>query len=61
MLLKRFYDLEHEYRQISARIAESSRVSERIVLRRYRKEIVAEARAIINELNKPEPNWCDEK
>lgn len=61
MSLERFYDLEHEYRQISARIAESTRLSEQIVLRHYQKEIIAEARAIETSLNKPKPNWCDGK
>jgi hypothetical protein len=46
--LTRFYNLEHEYRQISARISKTSNFSERTALQQHRKQIVDEARGIIN-------------
>jgi hypothetical protein len=59
MNLQRFYDLEHEFRQVSGLIAKSVDSVKRAALDQHRKEIVAEARKIVNKLNTPEPRWCD--
>jgi hypothetical protein len=59
--LKRFYDLEHEFRQVAAKIAISTSMLEVATLLRRRMNIVAEARDIVNQLNAPEQHWCDSK
>jgi hypothetical protein len=57
MLLKRFYELEHEYRQVSDRIAKSVGVTDIVPLLQHRTRIVVEAREILNKMNLPEPHW----
>jgi hypothetical protein len=59
--LKRFYDLEHEFRQVAARMATSTSTLEVATLLQRRMKIVSEARQIVNQLNTPEPRWCDSK
>ena len=56
---QRFYDLEHEFRQVSGLIARVVNSAKRAALDQHRKEIVAEARKIVNKLNVPEPRWSD--
>jgi hypothetical protein len=56
---QRFYDLEHEFRQVSGMIARAVNSAKRAALTQHRKEIVAEARKIVNKLNLPESRWCD--
>jgi hypothetical protein len=56
--LKRFYDLEHEFRQLSERIKDATSVPEIATLLHRRLKIVVEAREIVNQLNAPEPHWC---
>jgi hypothetical protein len=58
MFLKRFYDLEHDYRQVSARIAKAVGVREAARLFHRRSAILGEAREIVNQMNVPEPHWC---
>jgi hypothetical protein len=57
MFLKRFYDLEHEYRQVAALIARAVGVQETARLVQRRMAIVAEAREIVNKMNIPKPHW----
>jgi hypothetical protein len=57
MLLKRFYKLEHEYRQISERIAKAASVTAMVPLLQHRTRIVVEVREIVNKMNVPEPRW----
>jgi hypothetical protein len=57
MLLKRFYELEHDYRQTSVRIAEAVDVPSIVPLLQHRTRIVVEAREIMNKINVPEPHW----
>jgi hypothetical protein len=54
----RFYDLEHQFEQISAQIAKTSNPAELAVLQARRHIIVAEARDIVNQLGILEPVWC---
>jgi hypothetical protein len=56
---QRFYDLEHEYRQLSELIARVVNSDTRASLVQHRKEIVAEAREIENKLSFSYPRWCD--
>ena len=58
MLLKRFYVLEHEHRQLAARIIKAVGVKEAARLLQRRMAIVTEAREILNQMNVPEPHWC---
>ena len=55
--LKRFYQLEQEFRVITKQISKSANVSDRAQLKEHRNAIVAEAREIVRILNVPEPNW----
>lgn len=57
MFLKRFYDLEHEYRQVAALIARAVGVTDAARLIRRRMAIVSEAREIVNKMNVPKPHW----
>jgi hypothetical protein len=54
----RFYDLENEFRQMSAKIARTTNPAELLPLRQHRNRIAAEARQIANELGILEPVWC---
>jgi hypothetical protein len=58
MSLLRFYDLENEFRQISAKIARTTNTAELLRLQQLRNKIAAEARQIVNELGILEPVWC---
>jgi hypothetical protein len=57
MLLKRFYELEHEYRHILERIAKAADVTAIVPLLQHRTRIVVEAREIVNKMNVPGPHW----
>jgi hypothetical protein len=59
MSLERFHDLEHEYRQTNARIAETLNLTALAVLVKRRDEIVVEARDIARRLKIPSPRWND--
>jgi hypothetical protein len=55
MPLRRFTELEREYRAISARIAKARGVAAIAVLVEHRTKIVVEARKIVNDLDVPDP------
>jgi hypothetical protein len=57
MLLKRFYDLKHEYRQVATLSARAVGVTEAARLAQRRMAIVAEAREIVDKMNVPKPHW----
>ena len=59
--LKRFYDLEHEFRQVSERMKDATSVPEIATLLHRHLKIVVEAREIVNQLNTLEPHWSDAK
>jgi hypothetical protein len=61
MLIQRFYDLEHEYRQVITRIVETDDEAELAYLYDRRRMIVVEAREVIDNLNVPEPRWSNGK
>jgi hypothetical protein len=46
--VKQFYDLEHEFRQLAARMAIATGTQEVATLLHRRMKIVAEAREIVN-------------
>ena len=56
---QRFYDLEHEFRQVSGLIAIAVDPAKRAALTQHHKEILAEARELVNKLNFQEPRWCE--
>ena len=59
MPLERIYDLENEFRQVSARIAKAPNFAKFATLHRRRNRVFVEAHEIVHQLNIPEPRGCN--